>query len=170
MRRPLPLNHRAVLVTALAALALTACDGTGTTGHGAHAGHSVTPPRHLPSTARTTSRPTPTPTPTRTGPTLPPAADGKDIKACYDGSCEVEVRAPLDIPMAPRTGVAKLTVESVDAQGVRITGRMTNGNSMEVTVFADPGSLAYSTVDSRVEIASLGVVNGLAVIRISPVA
>ncbi len=154
--------RRAVLTTAtlLAALALTACDNGKPTGAAAP---SSGPRTH---TAAPVTSPTASPSPT--GPTLPPATDGKDIHACYDGSCEVQVRAPMNIPMSPKTGVAKLTVTAVTAEGVQVSGRMTNGNNMEVTVFADPGSLATTSIDNKVEIAALGVVDGVAVIRISP--
>jgi hypothetical protein len=148
-------------VTGFAALTLTACAN----GHSA-ARSAPSPDHSRPATAGVSVSP-PSTSPTPTGPTLPPAADGRNISACYDGSCEVEVRAPQKIPMSPKTGVATLTVTAVTSEGVQISGRLTNGNTTESTVFADPGSLA-ATTDGTIEIAALGVVNGLAVIRISP--
>jgi len=110
--------------------------------------------------------PSPSPSPSATGPTLPPAADGSDIAACYDGDCEVRVRAPLKIPVSPSTGIATLTVTSITAEGVNVSGVLTDGTNLEITVYADPGGLATGTVNT-VQISALGVVDGEAVLHLS---
>jgi hypothetical protein len=122
-------------------------------------------PRHGARPSRSVS-PSPSPSPSATGPTLPPAADGSNIAACYDGDCEVRVRAPLRIPVSPSTGIATLTVTSVTAQGVTVDGVLTDGTNLEITVYADPGGLATGTVNT-VQVAALGVVDGEAVLHLS---
>ncbi len=120
-------------------------------------------PRH---SASRSASPSPSPSPSATGPTLPPAADGTNIAACYDGDCEVRVRAPLKIPVSPSTGIATLTVTSVTAEGVTVDGVLTDGTNLEITVYADPGGLATGTVNT-VQVAALGVVDGEAVLHLS---
>ncbi|MQM24263.1 hypothetical protein [Glycomyces albidus] len=48
--------------------------------------------------ATSTQAPSPSASPTAA---LPEAADGTDYGACYDGSCEVFVTAPVEIPLDP---------------------------------------------------------------------
>ena len=110
--------------------------------------------------------PSPTPSPPPTGPTLPPAADGTNIHACYDGTCEVRVRAPLKIPMAPGTGIASLRIDSVTAQGVSFTGVTTSGTNLSLRVYAEGDGLAVATAN-ELQVAALDVVDGEAVIHIA---
>lgn len=120
-------------------------------------------PAASPSTSPPASSPA---TPSR--PALPEAADGTDVSACRDGTCEVRVRAPRDIPFDPETGIATLSVDSVSAEGVRITGSTTTGTQYQVQLFADPGGLATAAINDRFLIAALGVERGEAVVRVSP--
>lgn len=111
------------------------------------------------------------PGPTETIPNFPQAADGSDISACYDGTCEVEVRAPLDIPLDPAiTGVSVLTLQRVDeVNGATLTGRSSGGGTIEMVLFADPGGQSTAVFNNRFSVAALATVNGRAVLRIAVV-
>jgi hypothetical protein len=141
-------------------LALTACDGSGGNTEPATASSSTVASTTQPTTTTTTVPAAPT------GPTLPKAADGTDIAACYDGSCEVEVRAPLNIPMSPVTGIRKLSVDSISAEGMKVTGTTTTGTNLEVVLFTDPGGYAKSTINGLL-FSSIGTVGGAGVLRIA---
>jgi hypothetical protein len=152
-------RHGAIVLSVLAVLTPAACGGQPQSAPGASV--SVSPAQRTPAESRT-------PSPTPTGPILPKAADGTDISACFDGTCEVQVRAPLDIPFNPKSGIRKLSVDEVSAEGVTITGATTTGTNYEVRLFTDPGGLATSTINNKILIAALGVDKGVAVVRISP--
>jgi hypothetical protein len=124
----------------------------------------ATPPAPPPPPTTTTT----STTPTTTTPALPKATDGTDIAACLDGTCEVEVRAPLDIPFNPKTGIKKLTVTEVSAEGATVEGVTTTGTNYTIRVFTDPGGLAKGTINNKFTVAALAVDKGVAVLRISP--
>jgi hypothetical protein len=80
---------------------VTACGGDGSDGSGAEAATETT--------AETTSTTAESTTTTR-----PRAADGTDLAACADGNCEVEVSAPVDIPLTGQAGgITMLSVTEV---------------------------------------------------------
>ena len=125
-----------------------------------------------PPTTTTTSPPpagTEPPGSTETIPNFPQAKDGSDIAACYDGTCEVEVRAPLDIPLDPAvTGVSSLTLVRVDeVNGATLTGVSSGGGTIEMVLYADPGGQSAAVFNNRFSVAALATVNGRAVLRIS---
>lgn len=111
------------------------------------------------------------PGPAETIPNFPQAKDGSDIAACYDGTCEVEVRAPLDIPLDPAiTGVSSLTLVRVDeVNGATLTGVSSGGGTIEMVLYADPGGQSAAVFNNRFSVAALATVNGRAVLRISVV-
>lgn len=127
--------------------------------------------------ATTTTPPGPPPSvteppgPAETVPNFPQAKDGSDVAACYDGTCEVEVRAPLDIPLDPAvTGVSSLTLVRVDeVDGATLTGVSSGGGTIEMVLFADPGGQSAAVFNNRFSVAALATVNGRAVLRISVV-
>jgi hypothetical protein len=99
---------------------------------------------------------------------IPPAADGSDIKACYDGTCEVQLRAPVTIPFDPKTGLASLTLTRVDGvDGAQLSGTTVGGGTVSVSVYADPGFESTATVNGFT-ITALYTVDGIAVLRMSP--
>lgn len=99
---------------------------------------------------------------------LPPAADGSDVSACFDGTCEVELRAPVTIPLDPATGIASLTLERVDGtNGAQLTGTTTGGGTISAQLYADPGGYATTSFNGFT-IAALATVDGVAVLRLSP--
>jgi len=104
--------------------------------------------------------------PTQSIPNLPPAKDGSDITACYDGSCEVELRAPVTIPMAPSTGVRQFTLERVDdVTGAVLTGTTADGHgTLSAKIYSVPGGNA-TIVLNGFTIVALATVNGIAVLR-----
>jgi len=99
---------------------------------------------------------------------IPPAADGSDINACYDGTCEVELRAPVTIPFDPKTGLVELTLNRVDGEeGAQLSGSAVGGGTVSVSVYADPGFSSTATVNGFT-ITALYTVDGVAVLRMSP--
>jgi hypothetical protein len=67
--------------------------------------------------------------------------------------------------LSPKTAFAKLTVTSITAQGMRVDTVGTNGSTSQATVSAQGGGYAIATLNA---IATLGVLDGVAVIRLSP--
>jgi hypothetical protein len=124
--------------------------------------------------ANPTQAPAPTgsgtsdPPPTPTIPNLPAAKDGSDITACYDGTCEVELRAPVTIPFAPSTGMVSLTLNRVDeVDGAQLSGSTVGGGTVSGQLYADPGGAAIVSFNGFT-IAALATVDGRAVLRMSP--
>lgn len=106
--------------------------------------------------------------PPRTNEDIPPAADGSDVKACFDGTCEVELRAPVTIPFDPATGLVELTLTRVDGvDGAQLSGTAVGGGTVSVSVYADPGFESTATVNGF-RITALYTVDGIAVLRMSP--
>lgn len=109
------------------------------------------------------------PPPTPTIPSWPQAQDGTDISACYDGTCEVELRAPVTIPMDPATGIASLTLNRVDdVDGAQLSGTDVNGGTFEASLYVDPGGGTATTNLNGFTIVALATANGRAVLRMSP--
>ncbi|MFI7676871.1 hypothetical protein [Actinophytocola sp. NPDC049390] len=110
---------------------------------------------------------TPAP-PSPTNEDIPPAADGSDVKACYDGTCEVMLRAPVKIPFDPKTGLVELNLTRVDGvDGAQLSGTAVGGGTVSVSVYADPGFESTATVNGFT-ITALYTVDGVAVLRMSP--
>lgn len=95
---PLPVRSAALLI--VLAAAATGC----ATPHSTPA----TKPRAATSTRPASLSPTPTPT----------ASDGKHLKACTDGNCEVLLTHPVDIPVNGHGGLDELSVKKLRASGV----------------------------------------------------
>jgi hypothetical protein len=151
-----------IALTVLAALALSAC---GTEQPADDAGATPTP-----SASPSTASPEPSPSPeSPSEPALPEAMDGTDLDACYDGSCEVEVRAPLEIEFDPDIGIASMTIEQITAEGLELSGTTTSGGSFSSGLYAAEGGLAKGVFNHNgvtFELAVLGVHDGVAVLRI----
>lgn len=99
---------------------------------------------------------------------IPPASDGSDVRACFDGTCEVVLRAPVTIPFDPKTGLVELTLTRVDGvDGAQLSGTAVGGGSVSVSVYADPGFESTATVNGFT-ITALYTVDGVAVLRMSP--
>jgi hypothetical protein len=109
----------------------------------------------------------PGPPPTPSIPNFPKARDGSDIAACYDGHCEVELRAPVEIPMDPATGVTAWTLHRVDnVDGAYLTAVTSDGNgTLSAELYAEPGSDGGTVVLNGFTIGALATANGIAVLR-----
>jgi hypothetical protein len=109
----------------------------------------------------------PGPPPTPSIPNFPKAADGSDIAACFDGHCEVELRAPATIPMDPATGVTAWNLERVDnVDGAYLTAVTSDGNgTLSAELYAEPGSDGANVVLNGFTIGALATANGIAVLR-----
>jgi hypothetical protein len=120
-------------------------------------------------TATATSGPS-GPAPKPSIPNFPKARDGTDISACYDGDCEVELRAPATIPMDPATGVAAWRLERVDdVDGAYLTATTADGNgTLSANLYAEPGGGEVTVVLNGFTIVGLATANGVAVLRFSP--
>ncbi len=62
-------------------------------------------------------------------PTVPVAADGTDLAACADGSCEVRVDRPVRIPLGRQFMVADLHVVSIGKTAATLKAVATPGGS-----------------------------------------
>jgi hypothetical protein len=112
---------------------------------------------------------TPAAPPSEADPDIPKAKDGSDITACYDGTCEVELRAPVTIPFDPATGMVSLTLDRVDQEnGAQLTGTASTGSSVSASLAASPGFVATTVFDNVFMIQALATVDGVAVLRFGP--
>lgn len=149
-----------IVLTVLAVLALSAC-----TGEEPGPEASVEP-----SPSPSTASPEPSPSPeTPSEPALPESMDGTDLEACYDGSCEVEVRAPLDIEFDPDIGISSMTIEQITAEGLELSGTTASGGEFSSGLYTSDGGLAKGVTSINgvtFELAVLGVLDGVAVLRI----
>lgn len=147
-------------LTVLAVLAVSACS----------AEEPEAEPSNVPSSPTASPEPSPsTPSASPSEPALPEAMDGTDLDACYDGSCEVEVRAPVDIEFDPDTGIASMTIDQITAEGLELSGTTESGGTFSSGMYATEGGLAKGVISNNgvtFELAVLGVLDGLAVLRI----
>jgi hypothetical protein len=101
-------------------------------------------------------------------PTFPKAADGANLQACFDGTCEVDVRAPVRINLDPATGVTQLSIPTIGPKGVHIDGSTTGGGTVTIDMYADPGAFAESVINNRLSVSTMATVDGRALLRIRP--
>lgn len=151
------MGRNRVALPLLFALALAAC--------GAERPADEAAEEPTPSASPSASSPEPSPS----EPALPEAMDGTDLEACYDGSCEVEVRAPLDIEFDPDTGITSMTIEQITAEGLELSGTTESGGTFSSGMYATEGGLAKGVTSINgvtFELAVLGVLDGVAVLRI----
>lgn len=102
-------------------------------------------------------------------PPVPKAADGANLKACFDGTCEVDVRAPVQLDLDPGTGVTHLSIPTIGPKGVHIEGSTTGGGTITVDLYADPGAFAQGVINNALTISTMATVGGHALLRIAPV-
>ena len=129
---------------------------------GAPIGSTLAPPTAT-GPATTTTDPPPA------EPTVPKAKDGTNLKACFDGTCEVGVRAPVTINLDPATGVTRLSIPTIGPKGVHIEGSTTGGGTITVDLYADPGAFAQGVVNNALSISTMATVGGHALLRLEPV-
>jgi hypothetical protein len=119
------------------------------------------------SATTTSTRPSTTTAPPTTTTTVPPAADGTDLAACADGTCEVQVAAggpPIEISMDGSLGVDTLTLASITPEGLAADG-VAGGGSVQLHVEVSPGATSYM---NQVGVTLVSVVGDTAVVRLAP--
>jgi hypothetical protein len=150
---------RRLVITVLGLVALAGCSGE-------VSGAPIGSTQALPATtgpAVTTTDPPPA------EPTVPKAKDGANLKACFDGTCEVDVRAPVEFDLDPATGVTHLSIPRIGPRGAHIEGTTTGGGTITIDLSATPGSYAQSVVDNVLSISTMATVGGHALLRLDPV-
>lgn len=96
----------------------------------------------------------------------PPAADGSDIGACYDGECEISVSGPVRIPLDGRSGFDAVAVEAIEPNSVRFRVEYPNGFG---SGSASPGgTVTFSNGASGTKITVVAIDAGTAVIKMFP--
>ena len=136
------MNHTAVPAAALACVAVLAgCAAAGGQPQTAEPTGSDAAP------SQTTAAPDPISSPS---PSAYQAADGRDVAACFDGSCEIAVEESTTIPLDPKFDLGELLVDEVGPNSVKVTRE---GGSFSMTVGAggatagsDGVLLAYTLV------------------------
>ncbi|MGW0518651.1 hypothetical protein [Crossiella sp. NPDC003009] len=160
------------------------------------AGCAAPPPQAPPpvTSATTTAAPSPTsttsPTPAAGSPTLPPApstlpaaADGANLAACADGTCEVLMTRPAAVRL-PKNMNARLAVKSigegaavlgfgptvaggdfsVGCQPVHCKSRLVAGDGSEPSVVTVPAGVTVTF--NKVKVTTVAVVGETAVLRV----
>jgi hypothetical protein len=97
---------------------------------------------------------------------LPRAADGTNVRACFDGNCEILVSKPVDIQLNGRLGIGALSVTAIDSSGVDFRSISPSGF---VSSFLDqtPSQGGPSTMN-KLAISVVAISDKKAVIRLSP--
>lgn len=111
-------NRWVSLTAGVALLAVTGCAGSGQTGELVAGQGSTQDPTTAPTSDGVPSQPT---EPSVSVPPPTAAADGSDVAACFDGTCEVEVTESTTIAFDEQFGISELVVESITADSVTIT-------------------------------------------------
>lgn len=115
--------------------------------------------------ASTTSTEAPT-TSTTTVAQLPAAADGTDVAACSDGTCEVLVEAfPVEVPLDGFAGLPSLTLRSAGPDGLASGRDDPRGTSTLVARIG--GSSTYDFGYTSVVVEPVAILDGAAVVRFS---
>jgi hypothetical protein len=100
-----------VVVTLALTAALTGCGASGGQDDGSAEG-TESSSTSAPAQTRQPPSPTPSPSPSRE------AADGTDVGACFDGSCEIAVSKPTRVKVDSRFRVPNLRVTKITADTV----------------------------------------------------
>jgi hypothetical protein len=142
-------------------------------------------PSQATSSASSTQSATPTTggsaDPTAPTASLPPAADGADLKACEDGRCEVLVDRPTTVSIGAGLDVEGVIVEAFEQDTVKLAivasqvyslktdgedpSRIRSGIGLTPTVTGPAGT---SITANRLRIEVVAVADGAAVLRMTP--
>jgi hypothetical protein len=113
---------------------------------------------------------------------LPPAADGTDLTACADGTCEVRVGASAAITVPRALQVSSVRVRSIGSDTVTIVGRFlgnrqggfctgancsSSGSGNGFTLTLGPDSTGS---ENGLSITAVAIKGGFAVLRLAPAA
>ncbi len=95
-----------------------------------------------------------------------PAADGSDIRSCYDGACEISVSKPVRIPVDGRSGFDAVQVTAIEPNAVSFRVDYPHGSG---SGSASPGgAVSFGAGAHRTQITVVAIDAGTAVIRMSP--
>jgi hypothetical protein len=139
---PVPGTRHILLGTmsALACLlALSSCGGGDGDG-GASGGSSTTSTSESSTTTEASTTTSATSSTTTTAPVPPEPADGQDLAACADASCDVEVTLPVDLPLDPTLNVGTVTLSASDPQYLGI--QVVTPSGMTATIGTGVGGSA----------------------------
>ncbi|MPZ81569.1 MAG: hypothetical protein GEV28_14675 [Actinophytocola sp.] len=150
-------------------------------------GGAASGPSTEPTTTTTTTTTATTTTTTTTAPPPPatPPADGGNVNACTDGTCEVRVTAPTVIPVDPAFGLSYVSLETITGDEVSMVAVIAGG-SFTVGCDGDPrcgtgivaGDVPTATLTghpgavftlNRVRLTMAAVADGAATLRLSTV-
>lgn len=139
--RPVPRTHHVLSRTIPAVACLLALSSCGGDDDGAASGSSSTTATSESSTTTDDSTTTSsTSSTTTTAPVPPEPADGGDVGACADASCDVEVPLPIDLPLDPSLNVGMVTLSATDPQFLGI--QVVTPDGMTASISAGVGRSA----------------------------
>jgi hypothetical protein len=169
-------SRAAVLAVCLAGLLTAGCGEPADAG----GGPAEAKKRQSSPAASASSSPSPTPTPS---PTLPVPADGEDVQACADGTCEIQVAKSDLIPLPEGWGLGPLEVIAVNAEAVQMVATFTvsdfSSNGLCGATFIGPSAngpgqailncrAGEKPVINTMELEVLGILDDKAVLSVRP--
>jgi hypothetical protein len=90
------------------------------------------------------------------------AADGSGVRACFDGTCEIAVSKPTNIPVDSRFGISKLSITRITPDSVSMTA---TGPGISMAAQTGPGGIcSLNGLTVRVK----AIAHGTAVLVLSP--
>ncbi|WP_163509408.1 hypothetical protein [Fodinicola acaciae] len=123
----------------------------------------VAKPTHSPSPSATPSA-TPSASPSQ-APTV--AADGTNVRACYDGNCEIRVSGSLRIPLQPRFHVRRLSVSASGDQVVVTSELDGDGGGGSQCSIGGGGECSFSFNGPTITVQAWPVSGGGSILRIT---
>lgn len=105
------------------------------------------------------------PAPTTAAP--PTAADGSNIGACFDGTCEISVSRPVTIPLDGRSGFDAVAIETIAPASMSFRVNFRDGTVGRSST-SPGGTVTFSSGAGGTIIKVVGINAGTAVIKMSP--
>lgn len=99
---------------------------------------------------------------------VPPPADGSDIRACHDGTCEISVSRPLTIPLDGRSGFNAVTIEAIEPNLMSFRVNFPDGTALRSST-SPGGRVTFRSGTGSMTINVLTINSGTAVIKMSSV-
>jgi hypothetical protein len=115
--------------------------------------------------------PSPSPSPSLEPTSAPPpsaptsAADGTNVKACYDGNCEILVSKSLRIPLHPRFRTARMSV-SVSGTQLTVTATPEGGGGSQCSI-GGGGECSFSNGGPTITLHAWSLAPGKSILRIT---
>lgn len=129
------------------------------------------------------AKPTAPATATATRTSLPVPADGKDVRSCADGSCEIRVAGQVTVELPERFGLGSIQVTGVNTKTVTMVvplaqsefssdggcgGTITGGSGTAPGYVAMACHAGEKTVLNEMSLEVRGIAEGAAVLRVRP--